>query len=87
MDVTARLRDKCALGVNVICCCLTATNQIFKQTLDTIWPCCYLAGSGDLDKSFKLCACGIFFFFPETFVTILSQTCVTQSGRVNLLSL
>lgn len=70
-------QDGCGLGVSVICCCLTTTNQIFKQTLNAPWPYCYLAAAGDLDKSLKLCARG-FYFVPASFVSIPSQACVTQ---------
>lgn len=76
-DVAVWAQNGCGLGVTVICCCLTTTNQIFKQTLNAPWPYCYLAGAGDLDKSLKLCARG-FYFVPASFVSIPSQACVTQ---------
>lgn len=57
-------QNKCTSVSTAICCCLMATNQIFKQTPDTQWPCCYLAGPGDLDKSFVLWFI-IFSFFQE----------------------
>lgn len=70
-------------GCQVICCCLMATNQILKQSLDPVWSRCYLTGPGDLDKTLELCACGDFWvgfgvFLPESFVPVLSQPCVAQ---------
>lgn len=37
--------------------------KILKQTPDTQWPCCYLAGPSDLDKSFVLWF--IIIIFPQ----------------------
>lgn len=85
MDVTAWLQNKYALGVNVICCCLTATNQIFEQTLDTIWPYCYLTGPGDLDISLKPCACGLFLFFCQK-PLLPSYPSLMSYGAVGLIS-